>query len=362
MSLIANRFTRLLSSPWRQYATAVGAFIAVSALNLWLQKWTGYQALALVYLLGVVCLALFVGRGATIFSAGLTTLGWIFLFIPPRYSFHVADLYDQMMVTTYFVVAIIVGELTTQLRTQHQAELKAKLLAESERLGRTLLNSVSHELRTPISGIISAASGLRASGELSGSQYQLVTEIEAAGARLNRVVQSLLSAARLQSGQLRPKMDWCDVRDVVRAALREVAELTAGHPIETTFDSALPLAKMDFVLMEQALGNLISNAAIHTPRGTTIKISARMETAELLLQVADNGPGIPAGELDHIFDLFHRPPKSKPGGTGLGLAIVKGFVEAQGGRVLAANQMNGGAIFNIYLPAADSPDFPKELA
>lgn len=262
----------------------------------------------------------------------------------------------------YFVVALVIGELTARLRTQHEIEVKARLLLESERLGRTLLNSVSHEFRTPISAIIGASSNLRAEGGLSASQQRFIDEIESAGTRLNRVVQSLLSAARLQAGQLQPRLDWCDARDVIRAALRESADLIADHPVETKIAAGPHLAKMDFVLMQQALSNLVGNAAIYTPPRTPIEIAARFEGKDLLLQVADRGPGLPPGDIEHIFDLFHRLPNARPGGIGLGLAIVKGFVEAQGGRVQAANGMSGGAIFNILLPASDTPEFPQEAS
>jgi two-component system sensor histidine kinase KdpD len=265
-----------------------------------------------------------------------------------------------MMLSTYFVVALTVGTLTARLRMQHEAEVKTKLLGESERLGRTLLNSVSHELRTPIAAIIGAANGLHTTGQLSTAQQQLVAEIESAGTRLNRVVQSLLSAARIQAGQLRPKLDWCDVRDVVRAATRESSEVIANHPMVTKIEPGLRLVKMDSVLTQQALSNLLSNAALHTPPKTPIEVAARLEGTNLLLQVSDEGPGLPGAEIERIFDIFHRAPNARPGGTGLGLAIVKGFVEAQGGRVQAANRVNGGAVFNIFLPAPEPPDLLEE--
>jgi len=360
MPLIASRLISFLAKPWQQYVTAFATVLGVSALNLWLHKWTGYQTLALFYLLAAVLLAPFVGRGPLLFAAALSALAWNFLFTVPRYSFHIAGLYDRIMFAAYLVVALAIGQLTARLRAEHEAEVKTRLLAESERLGRTLLNSVSHELRTPISAIISAASGLRASPNLSVSQQQLLAEIESAGARLNRVVGSLLSAARIQSGQLRPSLDWCDVRDVVRAALRETSEILAPHPVETKIAPKLPLVKMDLVLVQQALGNLLANAALHTTPATPIRVSARLEEQHLLLEVADRGPGLPPGELAHLFDLFRRPKNARPGGTGLGLAIVKGFVEAQGGSVHAANAKEGGAVFAILLPARETPDFPQE--
>jgi two-component system sensor histidine kinase KdpD len=492
----------------RQYALAFTTFAAVSLLNLWLQNWIGYQAIALVYLLAVVLLALFVGRGPILVGTALTALGWNFLFAPPRYSFHIGSFYDKMMFAMYFVVSLTVAQLTARLRAQrleeqkreeratalylltreladaaglkdilgkvvHQtgkafnaevsllfpdpnqpgrlvsfdagtwtqneperaiaacafernqpagrgtsispqaeglhlplsaggspagviglrlkssaglsleqrnllenfarqialvldrqrlrdAEVNTRLLAESERLGRTLLNSVSHELRTPLAAITSAANSLRASGPLASVQEKLATEIESASARLNRVVQSLLSAARVQSGQIRPNLEWCDVSDLCRVALRNTAGFLSSHPLENRLTMGLPLVKADSVLLEQALANLLVNAAIHTPRETRIEISARVEAKELILEVADRGPGLPPDQLERIFDLFYRVPAAKPGGTGLGLAIVKGFVEAQGGRVLAANRPGGGASFCICLPMSAPPHLPEE--
>lgn len=361
MLLTGNRLTLFLAPLWRQYLAATMVVSIVTGIGILTEPWINYHALALIHLLALVLLAMIVGRSATLWGAVLSAICWDYFSVPPPDSFHLLDLYDKMTVTTYCVVALVVSQLTTRLRTHRETELKAQLLAESEKLGRTLLNSVSHEFRTPLSAIIGAAATLRAEGGLSPSQQRSISEIESAGSRLNRIVQSLLSAARLQGGQLRPRLDWCEARDVINASLRESAELVKGHPCETKIAAGPNLAKMDFVLMQQALSNLIANAAIHTPPGTPIEISARFEGKELMLQVADRGPGLPPEELDRMFDLFHRLPNAKPGGTGLGLAIVKGFVEAQGGRVRAGNGASGGAVFNIFLPASDNPELPEEL-
>lgn len=349
------------SAGWPQYILAFAVFALVSLLNLWLNHWIGYQAIALVYLLSVVLLALLVNRAPVVFGTILTAVAWNYFFAPPRFAFNISDFYDNMMLVVYFVVTLTVGHLTTRLREQRDAELQAKLLAESERLGRTLLNSVSHELRTPIAAINSAAHTLRSS-PLTPQQQNLASEIDAASSRLNRVVQSLLSAARIQSGQIRANLDWCDVRDLVRVALRGIKQETAAHAVTTDMPANLRLVKADFVLLEQALANLVGNAAAHTPPGTAIQIVARNKKGFLVLSVADAGPGIPAAQLDRIFDSFHRGPGARPGGMGLGLAIVKGFIEAQGGRVEAANRATGGAIFTIHLPLSDEPDWPKEVA
>src|ERR1041385_4669355 len=108
-------------SSWAQYGLALSAVAAVSVLNLWLQRWIGYEAIALVYLLAVVLLAAFVGRGPILLGTGLTALGWNFLFAPPRYSFHIGSFYDQMMLAMYFVVALVVGQLTARPRNTSPA-------------------------------------------------------------------------------------------------------------------------------------------------------------------------------------------------------------------------------------------------
>ena len=359
-SSIGGSLTWLRANSFRECTAAFLTVAAVAAFCNWLDARIGSESVALVYLLAVVLLALFLSRGPIILGATLTAFAWGYLDAPPRYTFHISSFYDKMMLATYFVVALTIGQLTSQLRAQREAEIKAKLLGESERLSRTLLNSVSHELRTPIAAIISAASGLRSSGQLSVTQQKLASEIESASSRLNRVVQSLLSAARLQAGQIRPKLDWCDVSDLVRVTLGEVANLTVAHPVQVKVATGLPLVKLDFVLTEQALANLLVNAAMHTPPGTVIEVGARLDSAMLILEVSDRGPGVPLEELPNLFDLFHRAPGAKPGGTGLGLAIVKGFVEAQGGRAEAANRADGGATFKLIMPAGDPPDLSEE--
>ena len=119
---------------------------------------------------------------------------------------------------------------------------------------------------------------------------------------------------------------------------------------------------MDFVMMQQALSNLLSNSALHTPTGTAIEVGAKLNQGALLLTVADRGPGIPADSLARIFDKFYRVPNSRTGGTGLGLSLVKGFVEAQGGRVNVQNRQGGGVAFTIQLPCQNVsavPEAPK---
>jgi two-component system sensor histidine kinase KdpD len=242
------------------------------------------------------------------------------------------------------------------------ADARAKLLAESERLGKTLLDSVSHELRTPLAAITSAAAGLESLEDKDnpGLRRALTRELCDASARLNRLVGNLLDMTRLESGPIKLRRDWCDVADLVNVARRELEKDLAGHNVRTALAPGLPLVQMDFVLMQQVLMNLLLNAATHTPPGTEVVIGAAARDRELVLTVSDGGPGIPPKALPHLFDKFYRAPNARAGGSGLGLSIVKGFVEAHGGRVEAQNRPAGGAEFTIRLPLGELPPPPAE--
>jgi two-component system, OmpR family, sensor histidine kinase KdpD len=489
----------------RGYGVALAVVAAVTGVNAVLQQWLGltYQALALVYLLSVVILAMFVGRGPTLMAATLTALSWNFFFTEPRFTFRIGTLTDLMLFITYFVVALAMGHLAARLRSEQAAERRreqratalylltrelaqasdfadllaivirevgkaaeavvalslpeegsegaltpyfastwpmtekeksvamwaflhrqpagrdtdtlpsaeglhlplmtgeralgvlslrfrgtapltterrdlleafvrqialvldrqrlrdaeqqAKLVSESERLSKALLNSISHEIRTPIAAITSAAGSLSEAGGSSGFQRAMVREIQEATRRLNRLVGNLLDIARLETGHVKPKLDWCDVADLVQTTLKDLEGELGGHEVSVELSPGLPLVRMDFVLMQQVLGNLLLNAAVHTEPGTPIHISAAAQPDALVLTVADRGRGLPAEALPFIFDKFYRGPSVPAGGTGLGLAIVKGFVEAQGGQVSAENRPGGGAVFSVRLPLSKAP-------
>jgi two-component system sensor histidine kinase KdpD len=242
------------------------------------------------------------------------------------------------------------------------AEQRAKLVEESERLSKTLLNSISHEIRTPIAAISSAAANLNAARNpaLSAVPWSMLDEIQEATRRLNRLVGNLLNMTRLESGHVKPKLDWCDVSDLLQVTLKEIEKDLVRHDVITEIASGLPLVRMDYVLMQQSLTNLVLNAAVHTPPRTHIQVRAGVQNEHLVLTVADNGPGLPPEALPYIFDKFYRAPAAPAGGTGLGLAIVKGFVEAQDGKVLAENRPEGGASFSILLPLAKPPPVTPE--
>jgi two-component system sensor histidine kinase KdpD len=232
---------------------------------------------------------------------------------------------------------------------------KARLLAESERLSKTLLNSISHEIRTPLAVIQTATTHMVEFRDppLSAFQKMMITEIQEATDRLNRLVGKVLDMTRLESGRLKPKFDICEVSELVMMAEAETRKELAQHKLKIELAADLPPVPMDFELMLHSLANLMSNAAFHTPAGTEVKVTAAVKDRTLRLAVADHGPGIPAESIAHVFEKFYRAPTARTGGTGLGLSLVKGFVEAHGGRATAENRTGGGAVFTISLPLKD---------
>jgi two-component system sensor histidine kinase KdpD len=183
----------------------------------------------------------------------------------------------------------------------------------------------------------------------------MVGELQEASSRLNRIVGNLLDVTRLESGQIRPRLDWHDARDLVHTTLQELKRELAAHPVTTQLPTGPLLARLDFSLMQHALANLVLNAATHTPPGTPIEVTAQLADGGLMLLVKDRGPGIPPEVLPRIFDKFFRAMGAPAGGSGLGLTIVRGLVEAHGGSISAENRPGGGLVFTLSLPQKELP-------
>jgi len=466
-----------------------------------------YLAVGLVYLLAVISLSLRVGRWPVLAAGVISALTWDYLFIPPKYTFVINKLEDALLFGTYFIVALVSGQLTARIRAQasnermreeratalfhltralaaadtlddavfaalrqadelfsaqtslalfeagdgslvphfagsytlndkeravaewacrnqhsagrftdtlpgsagyyvplvregtalgvmgikvaenktltlaqrdliesfarqlaliaerehlREASEREKLLTESEKLHRTLLDSVSHELRTPLAVITASLENLATSeGE---QRVALTNEARIATQRLNRLVSNLLDQTRLESGTLKARLDWCDPRDLVNGAVENIRELLAGHPFEILIPDEMPPVRADFTLTQQALANLLLNAALHTPLATPILLTAGIESAgrRCFFTVADRGPGFPPAMRERLFKKFARGDAAKAGGLGLGLSIVRGFIVAQQGDIVVGENPGGGAVFTIYLPHSAPQNPPLE--
>jgi two-component system sensor histidine kinase KdpD len=232
---------------------------------------------------------------------------------------------------------------------------RVKREIETDRLRSALLTSISHDLKTPLSSVLGSASALRDfSARLSEAEKaELLTTIIDESERLNRFIANLLDMTKLESGAVIPNVAMHDLTDIVGSALRRAGKILTQHRVDLDLQANLPMLALDAVLFEQALFNLLDNAAKYAPAGSTITVRSWRDGKEIVLQIMDEGEGIPPDDLPKVFDKFYRARKGDHvrAGTGLGLAISRGFVEALNGTISAVNRTDrSGALLTIRLP------------
>jgi two-component system, OmpR family, sensor histidine kinase KdpD len=244
---------------------------------------------------------------------------------------------------------------------------EARVLAETERLRAALLTSISHDLRTPLASIIGTVSSLRSYADKydARDRDELLATLESEAERLNRFVGNLLDMTRLESGAIEMNLDLVDVVEIIGAALERAGNVLARHRIDLSIDPDLPMLRLDPILFEQILFNLLDNAAKYAPPGSRIDLRAQCNGDLVAVAVIDEGPGIPPGDLERVFDKFYRVQAQdrRRAGTGLGLAICRGFIEALGGRIDAQNRRDrSGAILTVRIPVPDATENPEPAA
>ena len=281
-------------------------------------------------------------------SAGGATLGELRVW--PADERAVAEDEIRPLLTTLATQAALAVERTRLA----EAALQAHMLRESERLKSALLSSVSHDLRTPLAVIKGAASNLLDTSVAwdAATTRRFLKTVDAEADRLNRLVRNLLEMSRLEAGALSRSREPVAIGDVLGATLTRLRPLLATHRAALELEPDLPDVEGDPVQLELVLTNLLENAAKYAPPGTRIDIGVHRNGEMLNIDIADRGPGIPAGDEQRIFEKFFRAgsPEHRPGGTGLGLTIAKGIVEAHGGRIEAHNRPGGGALITVSFP------------
>ncbi|QRG09343.1 sensor histidine kinase KdpD [Xanthobacter dioxanivorans] len=232
---------------------------------------------------------------------------------------------------------------------------KARLDAETDRLRSALLTSISHDLKTPLASIMGAAGTLRdfSASIAPEARADLLSTIEEEGERLNRFIANLLDMTRLESGAVAPNAALYDVGEIVGSAMRRAQAILRHHKVEIELAADLPMLLVDPVLFEQALFNLLDNAAKYAPEGSRVRLEGWSDGDQVTLRLLDEGPGIPEGDVERVFDKFYRVRKGDQvrAGTGLGLAIARGFLEAMGGTITVSRRPErSGAVFTIRMP------------
>jgi two-component system sensor histidine kinase KdpD len=243
---------------------------------------------------------------------------------------------------------------------------EARVLAETERLRAALLTSISHDLRTPLASILGTVSSLKSFADRydEAERAEMLTTLQEEAERLNRFVANLLDMTRLESGAIDLNLDFIEVGEIVGTALRRAAGVLTRHRVEIDIPADLPLLRLDAILFEQVLFNLLDNAAKYSPPGSRVDIAAKRYGGVVEIEIVDEGPGIPADDLERVFDKFYRVQAQdrRRAGTGLGLAICRGFVEALGGRIIARNRRDrSGTVVTIGLPVPEMAELPEKV-
>jgi two-component system sensor histidine kinase KdpD len=263
---------------------------------------------------------------------------------------------QRQQLDTFAALAAIALERVHYIEVAQDALVRI----ESERLRNSLLAALSHDLRTPLTSLMAQAETLAASAPpLAPAQRVMADALREETVRMGRLVTNLLDMARIESGDVKLKRQWQAVEEVVGSALAASRPALAGHLVQTHVPPDLPLVQYDAVLVERVLCNLLENAAKYTPPGSTVAVAAEPHGQWLNVSVTDDGPGLPPGQAETVFEKFTRGEResAKPG-VGLGLAICRAIVGAHGGTIRAANRPGGGAAFTFTLPLGTPPALP----
>lgn len=234
---------------------------------------------------------------------------------------------------------------------------RAAVRAEAEELRSSLLSAVSHDVRTPLAAITGAVTALRDDeGTLDEETRRDLVETACEEAdRLARLVSNVLDMTRFEAGAVEPRRDWVPLVEVVGAALTRLERALTGRLVTTVIPENLPLVSADPVLLEQLFLNLVENATKYTPAGSEIEIRASRDGDELVVDVADRGPGLRPNEEEQVFERFRRGAHPGVAGVGLGLPIARAIARVHGGHLEARGRPGGGAVFRLRLPLTPAP-------
>lgn len=346
------------ATQWRQAGRALLVVAACTAVAWQLERWFDSINLILIYMGGVVLVALTSVRTASWTAIGLSIFAFDLIFVPPRWSLKPTDAQHYFTLLVMVGVGLLVTELTERLRRQARRTAAAAVEAQTERLRNTLLSGLSHDFRTPLTTIVGATTSLLEQGAALDEPHRrgLLESVLREAQRMHAMSSRLLDLTRLEEGAVEPRCEWCPADEPVEEVVQAIGPRLAGHRLQVHTD-ADAVVWCDPTLVEQALVNLVDNALRHTPPGGTIVVGIAVDRERWRLTVQDSGPGVPPGEEERVFRKFHRAPCADSSGerTGLGLALCAAIARLHGGEIHVANAP--GARFAMTLP---QPRLPTE--
>ena len=287
-------------------------------------------------------------------SAG-AIIGMLGVRLPAKIGRTAIDRHDLLRALTITISAAVQRELLAR------KSLEADLIRKHEELYAALLSSISHDFRTPLASIIGASETLAMPQAFLSerARQDMVAMIREESERLNRFVSNLLDMTKLESGRLDPNLEPIDIADIAGTAIMRTRRTLNDYAVEVDIPPDMPMVLVDFVLMEHVMTNLLENAIKFSPKGTRIRIESTYDADAAYIRVVDEGRGVPAVELEKIFEKFYRVQRkdSVSAGTGLGLSICRGIVAAHGGNIKAVSPVEEGrgTMIVISLPLKDLP-------
>ncbi|MFL6620021.1 MAG: DUF4118 domain-containing protein [Povalibacter sp.] len=352
---------RRLATHSSHFAIAAVVVAACTLLNWLLIRWFTATDAAMVYLLGVMIVAIYYDRPVSIGTALLSALAFDFFFIPPTFTLRFGSVQYLITALVLLAVGLVTSALASRVRRETQVAQRAELAANEERIRSSLLASLSHDLRTPLAVIAGSASSLQENRERMSveQQNQLLDTIYQRSLSMSTEVSDLLEMTRLHAGRIELDRQWYPLEELIGAALERCRTLLADRAISVELPEQMSLLHVDGVLIEKLFVNLLENAALYTPPGTSVLISAERRGDSLIVNVRDHGPGLAPGSEQLLFEKFERGTRSGTNsGFGLGLSICRAIADLHGLTIAARNHPQGGAEFSVVFPCPRTPEPP----
>ena len=363
------------------YAAAAGGVLLTTVVLAQISQYLNETITALALLLVVLVTATVFGSRPAFLASILAVLAFNFFFLPPLYTFTIADPQNWAAFAAFLATALIAGQMSAYARRREMesneqrreierlySELKdafeqasqAEAYRQGEQLKSALLDAVTHDLRTPLTSIKASVTTLidgarNRNGEQESddaitlsqeSHDQLLDLINEETDRLNQFIGGIVDLARIQAGQLDSSRSWIDPVEIIDAVLERARARLADHKIVLYIERDLPAVRVNADAVGEVVYTFIDNAANYSPAGSDIRISARRGDDEtIVITVEDKGPGISPEVREKVFDKFFRGADqdiyTTGSGLGLGLAIARGIAESQGGTVRADDGEDG---------------------
>ncbi len=322
---------------------------ALSALTVIFVRWlhlTNPTIVSLSFLLVVLVAATMSTRRVAITTSLAASFCFNFFFLEPVGTLRIADPQNLAELFTLMAVSLLASHLSSQVR-------EAQVLHRAAELKSALLESLSHALKTPLTAVTVAANNLNAQSLTAEERSEQAGIVRAELDRLNRLFADVVDMARIETRAVAAEREWVQPAEIIEAAARQVEPAWDGHHLEIDIGADRSLVHVDPRLTSAALAHVLENAGQYSPAGSTIDVNVVVDTDELRIAVRDRGIGINADEQQRVFERSYRGADAQLQrfGTGLGLTIAQGLVEAEGGRIWAANHPQGGAIVTIAVPA-----------